>query len=596
MPGRAPCVLERVREGMSELVVVPGAAARDLPVGKQARVRESVILAPSTHWLVAASQSPRTVSELLEIVLRNRGIAPEDTARFLAPPYEGGFTDPLLLPQCAPAVARIRRALREQEPIAVFGDYDVDGVTGAALLGEALESLHGRVQIDLPHREDGYGLSIPAVHRLVPPARLLMTVDNGTSARAAIAEAIARGADVIVVDHHLVSGALPAGALVVNPALPSSRYPGPVLSAVGVAWKLVAALFTEEGRAGQEKYLLDLVCLGTLADSVELRGENRSLVRWGLEVLRHTRRPGLRALAEQARCALVELTAEDVIFRLVPRLNAAGRLRHADVALSLLRAADDGSARRLARDLDEVNTERRLLAEEILAEATQKLPADLPSVLVAAGPWPLGLLGIIASRLAEQFHRPAVAIAVRDEECVASVRGDGINVVELVRETEGLLTRFGGHHGAAGFSFPKSALDNVTAFFLQHAPLTTLAGKPSLQLDCVLPKTLLTLDLSRTLKPLEPFGAGNERPLFLVPGLSVLESRAIGTSGDHLRLVLQGLTPGRGQTAVAFRWGQRLRPQPGERIDLAVEVHVDAFRGVPRLDLHVRDLRTAEDG
>lgn len=573
---------------MREASAVRRAATRD--TGVRAPVLQSY-----AHWSVATSKPPDTVAALVDIVLRHRGISPQDVAQFLDPPYENGFVDPSLLPQCAPAVARIRRALHAQEPIAVFGDYDVDGVTGAALLGEALETLHGRVQIALPHREDGYGLSIPAVHRLVPPARLLITVDNGTSAGAAIAEAISRGAEVIVVDHHLVNGALPAGALVVNPVLPSSRYPGPVLSAVGVAWKLVTALFAEEGRAGMEKYLLDLVCLGTLADSVELRGENRALVRWGLEVLRHTRRYGLHALAEQARCALSTITAEEVVFRLVPRLNAAGRLRHADVALALLRAADDGSARRIARDLDVVNTERRLLTEEILAEVTQKLPAALPSVLVAAGPWPLGLLGIIASRLAEQYHRPAVVMAVRDDECVASVRGDGINVVGLVRETESLLTRFGGHQGAAGFSFPRSALNDVTAFFLQHAPLMALAEKPSLQLDCVLPKQLLTPELPQALKPLEPFGSGNERPLFLVPALLVLESRPIGASGDHLRLVLQGPISSRGQTAVAFRWGPRLRPQPGDRVDLAVHVHADTFRGVERLDLHVQDLRTAED-
>lgn len=571
----------------------PSRASASRRAALRAPVRRRLPLASRYHWSVKSARTPQTIHALREILLENRGVAPSAAEGFLAPSYEQGLSDPLLLPQSGAAVARIQRALRAREPIAVFGDYDVDGITGAALLAETLERLGGQVVVDLPHRDEGYGLSPEAVQRLVPPARLLITVDNGTSATAAVADAIGRGAGVIVIDHHLANGALPAGALLVNPTLPSSRSPRPHLAAAGVAWKIAAMLLAEEGRAGEERFLLDLVCLGLLADSVDLRGENRTLVRWGIEVLRHTRRLGLTTLAAQARLSLSELSTEAVTFRLIPRLNAAGRLRHASLALDLLRATDAGTARRLAVELDAVNTERRALTEELLAEATRALGKQLPPILFVAGPWPVGLLGILAARLAEEHQRPAVAVAVREGGCVASIRGDGVNVLGLVRETETLLTKFGGHAGAAGFSFPRAALDDVAAFFLSHAPLSPTAAPPGLSLDCPLSPALVTLELPKLLEQLEPFGNGNQRPVFLLQGLSVVESRPVGTTGEHLRFVLRHPAHPNGYTAVAFRWGDRPRPSVGDAVDLAVEVRADRFRGTLRVDLHVRDLREA---
>lgn len=549
-------------------------------------------VSPRYRWRLASKKVPKAAQELFAILLELRGVSEgHQAASFFAPPYEDSLHDSLLLPQCAAAVGRLRRALADREPIAVFGDYDVDGITSAALIADVLEGLGGRVHVELPHRNDGYGLSVDAVRRLVPGATLLVTVDNGVSATPAVTEALARGADVIILDHHAVSGALPPGALVVHPALPSSRYPNPHLSAVAVAWKVASVLLFEEGRAGQEKFLLDLVCLGTLADSVPLVGENRALVHWGLEVLRHSQRPGLHVLAEQAGFSLRDVTPQAVTFKLVPRLNAAGRLRHADLALELLRTIDRGSARRLALELESVNEERRLLTEEILLQAVRELPAELPSILFVSGPWPPGLLGILASRLAEEYQRPAIAVSVRDGECIASIRGDGVNVVDLVRETENLLTKFGGHQGAAGFSFPRSALDAIAEFFRVHSPLHTVRGEPELFIDCLLPFGLVTPDLARSLDRLEPFGNGNERPVFLFPALSVVESRAIGAKGDHTRFVFRDRGSPSGCSGVAFRWGSRPRPRIGETLDVAAELRFDQFRGVPRADLHVQDLR-----
>lgn len=564
------------------------------------RVERRASVPPRFLWRLRTDRVPRDVHELTRLLLEQRGVAQQETEQFLAPSYEASLRDPLLLPQCGAAVARIQRALQSSEPVAIFGDYDVDGVTSAALLADALELLGADVRVDLPHREDGYGLSVAAVHRLVPPARLLLTVDNGTSAATAIAEAVGRGADVIIVDHHAVTGALPAGALVVNPALPSSRYPGPLPAAVGVAWHVVRALYAAEGRAGEERQLLDLVALGTLADGVQLLGENRALVRWGLEVVRRSRRPGLQALLAAAGVHPTDLSADTVTFRLAPRLNAAGRLRHANVALELLRTHDAGIARRLALEIDAVNDERKQLTDEILGEVKSTLRAPLPAVIFVAGPWPLGILGVLANRLAEEFQRPAVAVAVREDECVASLRASrgeslsepGPSMVALVQEAEALLTKFGGHVGAAGFSFPFSALDEVAAFFRTHPDVPAAPRTPELVLDCALPLSLLSTDLPRALEALEPFGAGNSRPVFLLSGFSVAESRLVGAVSDHLRLLLRHPTETMVRPAVAFRWGERPRPPLGATVDVAAEVRRDTFRGVPRLDLHIQDLRS----
>ncbi len=562
--------------------------------GAGTEVGNSFVL-PRYQWHLRSSVVPGSADGLVDTLLELRGISRAGADAFLSPPYEDSLHDPVLLPQCTAAVARLVRALDAAEPVAIFGDYDVDGITASALLADVLRGLGAPVvTVELPHREEGYGLTGAAVRRLIPPHTLLITVDNGMSATAAVAEAIARGADVIILDHHTVQGALPPGALVVHPALPSSWYPNAHLAAVAVAWKVASLLLREKGRAGDEKFLLDLVALGTLADSMPLVGENRALVFWGLEVLRRSRRPGFHVLAEQAGIALSEITAESAIFKLIPRLNAAGRLRHASLALDLVRATESADARRYARELDAVNTERRQLTEEFFEEAIRSLPSPLPGILVVSAPWPPGLLGILASRLAEEYQRPAVVVSVRDGECIASIRGDGVNVVSLVRETEHLLTAFGGHASAAGFSFPRTALSHVSEFFSTHPPLALPADHYTLLIDCRLPLELVTPDLAASLNRFEPFGNGHERPVFQFSGVSVVESRAIGAMGNHARFVFRQSNLGQVWSAVAFRWGTRRRPTTGNTLDVAAEVRFDTFRGVPRAELHVKDLRAAE--
>ncbi len=538
---------------------------------------------------------PVSVDDLLHRLLEVRGVSPDVRDAFRMPEYEAYRHDPNGIPDFGPAVDRLRYACARGESVAIFGDYDVDGVTSSVLLAEALTVFGVKPRVMLPHREhDGYGLSVSAVRSLVPKATLLVTVDNGTNAHEEIAEARQRGAEVVVIDHHEVQGDCPDGALVVNPARSGTTYPFPRLAAVGVTFLVAREIFRVHRREGEEKWLLDLVALGTLADRVPLRDENRAFVKWGLKVLRTGRRPGVVALAEHAGVQLATCDARTMAFSIIPRLNAAGRMRHADLAFQILTTRDRREGEQLATALEESNTERRASTaralDAIRETATRTIP--LPSILCVAGPWPAGLLGLLAGRVAEEFYRPAVVIGVRDDTCVASIRGNGtVNLVDLLGNVSSLLTKFGGHANAAGFSFPRAVLPAVTEFFTSHASGTTTIVRPSLQVDCSLSPELLTVRCARELLALEPHGEGNARPVFLLERLRVLTVRPLGSTGEHLRFEF---VPSAGEgapiSAVAFRWRERTVPSRGEILDVVGEVHLDQFRFREKVDLHIRDV------
>lgn len=556
------------------------------------------MVSPKYEWILRSAEPPPgdEDGDLVSHVLTLRGVPARVHARFLSPSYEDALHDPALLPDFPEAVERVLAARERGDVVALFGDYDVDGITASAVLQEVLHALGLRTHIALPHRErEGYGVSVAAVRAMVPPATLLVTVDNGTSAHEAIAEARARGADVIVVDHHRVAGALP-DALVINPARAENRYPFQGLSAVGLAFKLARVLFDRAGRRGEEKWLLDLVALGTLADRVPLVDENRSLVRWGVRVLRERRRLGLAALMAYARITQPSCDSDDVTFRIVPRLNAAGRLRDAQLAFSLLTTQDPAEAQKLAAELEGLNGDRRRLTERAVQEIKEALmrTVPLPDVLCVSGPWIPGILGVLAGRIAEELGRPAVVIHTGERACVASMRGDGsVHVVEMLSGIAPALTKFGGHANAAGFSFPRAALRDVERYFTSLALPSSGMDRPPLMLDCPLPPARIRADVARQLQALEPHGAGNERPVFLLEDAAIEEARAVGTAGGHQRLVVRpAAAPQTVWSAVAFRWGDRRVPERGTTIDLAVELRADAFRGAERVDLHVRDIRS----
>jgi len=582
---------------------------------------------------------------LLQRLLANRGIRTLDEARrFLegapAPP------DPFLLPDMERAVQRLRLALRRRELVAVFGDFDVDGVTAAALLTQGLEALGGRVLTHIPDRFlEGYGLNTDAIDRLrAQGADLLLTADCGSSSVAEVEHARALGMDVLIVDHHAVPEHLPPAQALVNPRLlreeagtgnselgsagesPSSRFPVPSslegLAAVGLAYQLMAALHGALNAAFEPDEHLDLVALGTVVDVAPLLGENRELVRRGLAALARTSRPGLRALMKVAGIDPGRLDTEALSFALGPRLNAAGRIANARLAYDLLVARDEGEAARLAQRLDELNRERQRQTLEALSLAQELWSAEDPrSPLVMVGHPALGpgIVGLVAARLAEELYRPAVVYELGESISRASGRSiPEFDIVGAFRTCGELFRRFGGHRQAAGFTADNQALPAIKERLLAQAAqeLASLDLAPTIEVDAPMPLRALRAAEIRGLRLLSPHGNGNPRPAFLGRGVTVLECQAVGSNGQHLRLKLrdgpvvwpaiafgmgEGPSAKGGQTAVrpggSASGGSDNQqpalpagglPEPGSLIDVVYALSADR-RGGDNLEVEVLD-------
>jgi single-stranded-DNA-specific exonuclease len=533
-------------------------------------------------------------------VLWNRGLRDAAAAEdFLHPDYRR-LADPLAMKGMAAATARVARALAQGEPVTVYGDFDADGVTAATLLVQALTRMGGQASAYIPHRvEEGYGLNRDAVERLAGEGtRLLITVDCGISNAPEVARANELGMDVIVTDHHLPPADLPSALAVLNPRQLGCEYPFKRLAGVGIAFTLVRGL----ARAGvpcnglRARDLLDLVALGTVADVSPLVGENRILVAYGLEVLRQTSRPGLCALMAVAGVRPERVGTGTIAFALGPRLNAAGRIDHANVAYRLLQAATQEEAAALAEELDLLNRERQELTAAVLERARQLvlgLPDERKLILLSDSAFPAGVVGLVAGKLVEEFHRPALLIELGEEVSRGSARSIGaFHVTEALRACADLLTRYGGHRVAAGFSVHNENLPALEARLLALAEeqLDEAALTPVLNVDAEARLSDLNWDLLRILEQMAPFGIENAQPLFLCRGLKVKRVRAVGSEGDHLRLTVSDgrLT----QDAIGFRLGKRLPEcREGCQLDLAVTLEANTWNGEERLQLEVRDLR-----
>jgi len=534
------------------------------------------------------------VSGTLAQVLVRRGHGDPDAARaFLAaaeqhsPDAFGGLRI---------AAARVSSHLAEGSRITVHGDYDADGVCATAILVRALRTLGADVDWYLPSRtEDGYGLSPATVARLAARGtRLLITVDCGITAVEEVAAARAAGLDVVVTDHHSPrsDGALP-DALIVHPRV--GGYPCPDLCAAGVAYKLAGALLEAAGHdAGHADEDLDLVALATVADVVALQGENRRLVRIGLRRLADTRKPGVRALMDVSRVDPSAVDASAIGFRMAPRINAAGRVRRADAALELLLTDDPERARQIASELDQCNAERRDIETRILFEAEAQVaagPADAAAHVLAGEGWHPGVIGIVASRIAERHHRPAVLVALDGEAATGSGRSiPGFDLLAGLDATSSHLLRHGGHRAAAGLTIARDRLPAFRAAFVEHA--TSVLTPEDLmrreRIDAVVPGDALGLELAEELERLAPFGMGNPAVSLLVPSATLDEPRAMG-EGRHVGFHLTA--GGARSRAVCFGAGSRLPVEPNTPIDAAVRLEVNSYNGLvePRLVLrHAR--------
>lgn len=501
--------------------------------------------------------------------------------------------DPLLLPDIEPAIQRLRRALDEGELIAVYGDFDVDGVTASAILTDGLRGLGGHVLPYLPDRfTEGYGLNTGAIDRLREQgAGLIVTADCGTSSMVEVEHARKLGLDTIVLDHHSVPPELPAAVAVVNPKLPGSRYPEPELATGGIAFKVMAALHEALRKPWDSDRYLDLVALSTICDVAPLQNENRSLVRRGLAALANTRRPGLRALMESAGIEPARVNAEDLGFGLGPRLNAAGRLAHARLALDLLLERDEGRARAQAAELTRLNQERQratAAAVELALDALADEDPDAPLLFVGHADIPSGIVGLVASRLVDERYRPAVVYERGESLSRASCRSiPEFDITSALRSCSEMMVRFGGHRAAAGFTAENQRLPELKDALLRLAggALGGVELTPVLDIDAAVPLHRVDGRLIDLILRLAPFGPGNPEPAFLSRDLEIAGARVVGSDGTHLRLRLRD---GR-VTWPAIAFGQAAAGvRTGQRIDVVYSFSQDG-RGDGGLELRVSD-------
>lgn len=546
-------------------------------------------------------------------LLVNRGIEnPDEAEKFLHPDYDE-LHDPFLFRDMRKAVERISTVITEKQSIVLYGDYDTDGVSALAVLFATFRALnvHNYVQIYIPDRyAEGYGMNIAAVRSLhAQGVKLIIACDCGSSNAPEIQLANELGMDVVVVDHHKQPPDVPAAFAMLNPVFPDEPYPFKKLCSGGVAFKLAAALLRSLSYGkdmlnkplpvGWEKWLLDFVALSTVADMMQLVGENRTLVTYGLRVLQKSKRLGLRELARAAGAPLEKATAGTIGFHFAPRLNAAGRLKHANSAFQLLITEDPSEARRLADELHSTNTERQELTKSIFDAAIKQIPADdLPVLLVAKGEgWSSGVVGLVAGRLKEKFHRPALAISMTDHAIVGSGRSiTGFDITQALVESRENLAHFGGHPMACGFTIlsPDALQPFITAMqTIARRELNDEHLIPKLSIDAEILFQTVTWDLQAAVEQLEPFGMGNTEPVLCSRKVTVQEARTVGNDGKHLRLQLMDDNGGV-HAGIAFQqggWSATLKQ--GSIIDIAYRVSVNEWNGYRDLQVEIVDIQKA---
>ncbi len=545
------------------------------------------------------------ISPILQQILYNRGLVePEAAQAFL----DGRFpdsTDPFLLSDMDKAVARIEQAIANEETVVIYGDFDADGVTSTVLLTEALRGLslpREKARPYIPDRVDeGYGLNMAALTKIREEfgASLVISVDCGIRSAAEVAHANSIGLDMIVTDHHSLAEELPPAAAVINPKRPDSAYPDKMLAGVGIAYKLAQAL--RERMPGKAVYgrndFLDLVAIGTVADLAPLLKENRVLVIEGLKELNSNRRPGIAALARVSRLDAGSYTAESIAFGFGPRINAAGRLSHAYDAARLLTANNSIDAERYAQALDSLNRRRQRLTADLTARAEEMIDPAAPILIAAGEHFVSGVVGLVASRLAEKYYRPAIVMERGEEVSRGSCRSiDEFHITDALDETADLLMRHGGHAAAAGFTIRN---ENLPAFIermtaLAQEKLGGLELLPTIAIDAELDLDEVDMDLYRELRKLEPTGIANPAPVFVSRRVEVIHHKAVGQDGAHLQMRLSSATGGKRQVvpSIAFRQGEWTKRMP-QLVDIVYTINLNKWNGRANLQLMIQDIKPA---
>ena len=530
--------------------------------------------------------------DLFNKILISRGLTTQALRqRFLQPDYASTKYDPFLLPDMQKAVERLKQAHQKQEKIVIYGDYDIDGLSATALLLDAFGKF-GFEDVDafIPNRfVEGYGMTIGAVDKVAAMgANLIVTVDTGSLCHAEIEYASSLGIDTVVTDHHNVAETPPPSVAAVNPKFPGHTYPFRDLCGAGVAFKLVQALQTEmDGLPdGYEKWLLDLVALGTVCDIVTLADENRANVYWGLQVLKKQQRPGLKALMAVAGVEPDQVNARHLGFGLGPRMNAAGRLETAQHALDMLVARDGLAALEASEKLEELNIKRRGIQDTIFEEACVQAEelADDHVLVVSSDGWNHGVIGIVASKLVEKYKKPVFIIGERGEEATGSARSFGdFSAADAVRAADDIIIKGGGHGAAAGVTLATEKIGDFRRRVNEFYDSLQLAN----QERYLLPRADVEIDdfseideeLVANLAKMEPFGNGNPEPVLKITRASVLSMRRMGADGQHVKLALRDKN-GKVLQMLAFNAPEEFFREPGDEVAAWFQPTINEWQGV----------------
>jgi single-stranded-DNA-specific exonuclease len=544
---------------------------------------------------------PGLISRLLIL----RGLTePEKIEEFLNPEYTR-LLDPFIFKQMQKAVDRIWKAIKSKQKIVIYADYDADAITASSVMTLALRRLGASTDCYIPDRfSEGYGMNLEAIKKIQSDgAGLLITVDCGTNSVAEANLCQELGLDLIITDHHEITGDLPKAFALVNPKNPEDQYPFKYLTGVGVAYKVVQALFSRQEKLdelnipnGWEKWLLDLVAIGTVADLQALQSENRIMVHFGLQVLPKTKWPGLKALIDVCKIQGGKLTTHTLGYLIAPRINAAGRIKHADAAFKLLISEDLEQARVYAKELDELNTHRQTLTEQILSEAREQimLVSDRKVLLAAGEGWPKGIVGLVAGKLAEEFNKPVLIMDKGPEFSTGSARSHPkFDIVKALVHSKDLLEKFGGHTQAAGFTLASSNIEPFYKKLLEFAENLADEPEPLLEVDAEMESKDFNWETHEYLEKFEPFGLGNPRPKFIGRGMQVIDARTVGGEGRHLKLKL--LWNGKVVAGIAFKFGFLVTQiRANQTLDAVFEMESNEWNGHKDLQVKIIDLNLKE--
>ncbi len=549
-------------------------------------------------WHYKSQTIPQTIEELKDVLLDTREV--DDKKDFFHPKHPKDITleevniDP---EQMKHSIKRIEQAIENQEKIIIFGDYDADGITATSILWLALHSLGAQAFPFIPHREKhGYGISHRALDDLLAGDKkpdLIITVDNGIVAHEAVQRVRDEGIDIIVTDHHTAEMTndkvqMPNANAIVHTTK---------LCGASVAWMVVREIGKQQAASSKQginaQSYLDLAGIGTIADQVPLKGENRSFAKYGLEALQKTKNPGLLALFEIAGINQREIDTYHVNFAIAPRINAMGRLEHGLDALRLLCSQNKPAAQKRAKLLSDTNSRRQDLTYDMVeaAKAQAEVWADEHIIIVHSSEYHEGVIGLIAGKLTEEFYKPAIAISVGDETAKASARSvAGVNIVELIRQVRDDLLEVGGHPMAAGFGLTSSNIEIVSSKLRELAKEKISANllQPQLNLECEIDATLIDLDTVEMIEDFAPFGSGNRRPVFGIKNLKIVDVKKIGREGKHLKMSVTHRTP---YTAIAWNLGHLADElSPGDIIDVAGSLQVNEWNGNRSVQVVVKDV------